>query len=97
MPLYRVIPGLHSEGVRVDEFMSGAPYYKGIKIHPMDDGFEDESSVNPKSHTKNLIKPAKNFLIMKNLSYIIVYNITNICLRKQIGFSRSYLYDRKRC
>lgn len=46
VPLYRVIPGLHSEGVRVDEFMSGAPYYKGIKIHPMDDGFEDESSVN---------------------------------------------------
>ena len=46
VPLYRVIPKLHLEGTSVDEFMSGAPYYKGFKIHPMDDGFEDISSIN---------------------------------------------------
>lgn len=46
VPLYRVIPKLHREGVGVADYMDGESYYKGFKIHTLDDGYEDEDYVN---------------------------------------------------
>lgn len=42
-PLYRVIPRLHSEGTSIEEVMNSS-FYKGFKIHPLDEGFENEAS-----------------------------------------------------
>lgn len=44
-PLYRVIPNLHSEGERVNDIMNNSSY-KGFKIHPLDEGFENEAVTN---------------------------------------------------
>lgn len=45
IPLYRVVPKLHSEGLRVKEVMDSSPY-RGFKIHPLDEGFENEFLAN---------------------------------------------------
>ena len=44
VPLCRVIPQLYSEGVNINEIME-SPFYKGFKVHPLDQGFEDDALI----------------------------------------------------